>query len=362
MCSKKTKELPGEPLRLGIIGCGHWGANYIRNFHNLPEAKVVGCCDVNEKCLDVIRQDYPLFRFTTDPDDILNDGEISGVVVATTAETHYELVNKALEKGKHVLAEKPLTLDPAQALALQQLAQAQKSVLMVDHTFLYNPAVIRLRRLVEEGHLGTLYYMIARRTHLGLIRKDVNAIWDLCPHDVSIFNHAINALPTRVSAVGTSFLSDHAEDFAFIALTYPQGVIGHIFVSWVDSNKTREVALVGSRSRVVFNDLDNLERVKIFHKGISIDKPYSNFGEFQLLQRDGDIVSPKIDMVEPLKVVCKEFLRCVTEQSQPLSDSVCGWEVVKIVHAIDRSIKADGMPQDIDWTDHPRRSASGAVV
>ena len=327
-------------IKLGIIGCGHWGPNYIRDFNKLANATVSKCCDINQESLNRIKTLYSSIELTKDYKDILGDSEINAVVVATPATTHYKIIKDCLEYEKDVLAEKPLTLIPDESLKLVEIARHKNKILMVGHTFLYNPGIIKLKEYIKNGELGKIYCMNATRTHLGLVRKDVNVVWDLAPHDISIFNYLTDSLPISVSAMGGCYLRRNEEDMAFINLTYPSGIIANIYVSWADSNKERTVKVVGSKARVVFNDMDRLETVKFYEKGIANEEIYDDFGEFHFYLRDGNIISPKIEMVEPLKAMCSHFLECIINRKQhPLSDGVKGYEVVKVMAAIDASLK-----------------------
>ncbi len=326
-------------INIGIIGLGHWGPNYIRCFSKLHEVGVVKGCDVKEENLIRIKDLYPFINLTTDYRDFLEDNNIDAIIVATPASTHYKIVKECLEYGKDVLAEKPLTLIPEESLELAELSAKINRILMVGHTFLYNPGIIKLKEYIKNGDLGKIYYMNATRTHLGLIREDVNAIWDLAPHDVSIFNFLIDKIPLSVNAVGACHLKRDREDVAFINLIYPDNIIANIHVSWADSNKERSIRLVGSKARIVFNDLDNLERIKLYKKGISVSEEYNDFGEFQLQLRDGDIISPMINFYEPLLRMCDHFFKCIRDRIKPLTDGYVGYNVVKIMHQIDLAIK-----------------------
>lgn len=324
--------MDSDQLKIGIIGCGHWGFNYVRNFWEIDEVSQVKCCDTDRSRLERIRKRFSDVELCSDYHELLNDRQIRGVVVATPASTHYTIIKECLEQGKDVLAEKPLTLVPDEALELHELATKNGRILMVAHTFLYNAGVRKLKELVESGKLGKIYYLNATRTHLGLIRDDVNVIWDLAPHDVSIFNYLLDAVPVSVNAVGACHLKEGREDVAFINLVYPGDVIANIHVSWEDSNKERTVRVVGSEARAVFDDTDNLERVKIYEKGVGVSEDYDDFGEFQLSLRDGDIISPKLEFVEPVRELCLHFINCVRDRVQPLTDGKAGYEVVKVVH------------------------------
>ncbi len=322
-------------IKIGLIGCGHWGPNYIRCFNKLVNSKVVTCCDIKNKNLKRIKELYPKIDLTKDYQEILDNKNIDAVIVATPATTHYKITKDCLKSGKDVLAEKPLTLVPEKSKELADLAKEKKLILMVGHTFLYNPGIVKLKEYIDSGELGKIYYINATRTHLGLIREDVNVLWDLAPHDISIFNYLTDSCPISVNAVGACCLKKEREDVAFINLVYPKNIIANIHVSWVDSNKERTIRVVGSKARVVFNDLDNLERVKIYKKGISIPEDYDEFGEFQLNLRDGDIISPMLNLYEPLGEMCAHFLDCVKNRTVPLTDGYSGYEVVKIMKKIE---------------------------
>jgi predicted dehydrogenase len=335
-------------MNIAIIGCGHWGKNYIRIFSDTPKAKLSICCDSNANALKSISTKYPEISTTTNYNEILSNKDISIVIVSTPASSHYEIIKTALESGKDVLAEKPLTIKLEESEKLVEIAKSKNRILMVGHTFLFNPAIRKIKEYIQNGTVGSIYYMHSTRTHLGLVREDVNAIWDLATHDVSIFNYFLDKMPVSVSAVGGCYLKKGREDTAFITLTYPENVIANIQVSWVDSNKVREIQVIGSKTRIVFDDLNNLERIKIYEKGITVgDKPYNDFGEFQYILRDGDIISPKIDLYEPLKAQCDHFLDCVEKRETPLTDGKNGLDIVRVMCAIEKSVKNNGMPVSV---------------
>jgi predicted dehydrogenase len=335
---------PVEPEKRGIsvIGLGHWGPHYVRIFSQLPGARVVSCCDTNPERRKEIAAVFPGVRVTSDPEDIYADDEADAVVVATPASTHFDIAMRCLTSGKDLLVEKPLALMSGQCADLVAAARQRDAVLMVGHTFIYNAGVRKIKDLADAGDLGHIYYLLFTRTHLGLIRDDVSAIWDLAPHDISIASYILGARPEGVSAVGQAFLKDGRQDVAFVTLFYPDDVVANIHVSWIDSNKERRVTVVGSNKRVVFDDLNNLETVKIFEKGISVEKPVSDFGEFQLLLRDGDIISPRIEPSEPLRNMCRHFLECLQTRQEPLTDGVSGLLAVKVIEAIERSLAEKG--------------------
>ncbi len=322
-------------VNIGIIGLGHWGVNYLRIFHALDDVKIVSCCDTSSENLKKVCS-YSGIQLTPNVCNIINNSEIDGVIIATPASTHYKIAGDCLKAGKDVLAEKPLTLNPEEALELCNVAEMKNRILMVGHTFLYNPGIRMIKEYIESDELGQIYYFQATRTHLGLIREDVNVVWDLAPHDVSIFNYLFEALPIGLNAVGTDHLKTNREDVAFINLVYPNNIIGNIHVSWENSNKQRTLNIIGSKARIVFDDINNLERVKLFKKGIQISEDYNNYGEFQLRLRDGDIIVPKINLYEPLKEMCSHFIKCVRDRTRPLTDGVSGYEVVKVISDIEK--------------------------
>lgn len=329
---------------IGIVGSGRWGQNYVRVFSDLA-APVVGVCDQDESRLDIIRQRYPRVRTFLDYRELLEVDTIDAVVVATPASTHYELSKSALLAGKDLLVEKPLVLVPEHGYELIELAERQGLSLMVGHVFMYNPGVMKLKQCITAGEdgVGKIYYVYAARTNLGPIRNDVNVVWDLAPHDVSIVNYLLNSFPLYVNAVGAKLLGNGLEDVAFITLTYPGGIMANIHVSWTDPNRVRQVVVVGDRKRVVFDDLNFQEKVRVFEKGVSVSgSDTDSFGEFMLSIRDGDIISPKVEVREPLKEQCANFLDSLQGRARPRVDANQGLEVVEILTAIQRSLEKDG--------------------
>jgi predicted dehydrogenase len=337
--------VPAEPTGVAVIGCGYWGANYVRVFTEMADCNVVAVCDHRASRLKDVQRRFPAIETTAAVDEILDNNEIDAVVISTEAQTHHDLATRALLAGKHLLVEKPLTTSVDDATALISLARERQRLLLVGHTFIYNAGVRKVKEYVKDS-LGRVYYLYARRTSLGPIRNDVNAVWDLAPHDVAIFNYLLDSTPDWVSAVGTPLLGNHREDVGFISLGYPGGIIGHIHVSWADPNKTREVVVVGSEKRILFNDLDPLERVRVFDKGVMpvIPEEPLTFGEIQFALRDGDITSPSIAVGEPLKTQCGHFLHCIRRGELPMTDGSRGRDVVRVMEAIDESIAQRGVP------------------
>jgi len=329
-------------LKIGIVGCGHWGKNYVRNIQGCDGAQLVAVSDLVIDRIHRIAGPNPPFAVYDDHAKMFAEAELDAVIVATQATTHFEVVSDALEAGLDVLAEKPFTKTVEEADGLIALAKEKGRIVMVAHTFLYNSAVRRLKEIVHDGTVGQVYYMKATRTHLGLIREDVNAVWDLAPHDISIFNYILDDVPSSVQASGARFLKSDHEDVAFVNLRYPGNIVASIHCSWADSNKQRSVEVVGSNARVVFNDLDLVEPIRVFMKGVAVKEEGQSFGEFKYAIRDGDIISPKIQSSEPLRTLCEHFLSSIRHRTAPDTPDTDGREVVRVLQMIDRGL-ADNM-------------------
>jgi predicted dehydrogenase len=336
--------------RVAVLGSGYWGVNYVRVLSELPDAEVAVVCDQNTSRLDEVARRFPGTPLADDLQEALAVENVQAVVVCTPAVTHREVAGLALEAGKHVLVEKPLTTSVSEADELVELADACRRVLLVSHTFVYNPGVRKIKALMRADVLGAVYYVYARRTNLGPIRSDVNAVWDLAPHDVAIFSYLLDAEPVWVSAVGASVLGQTREDVGFISLGYPDDVVGHIHVSWADPHKVREFVVVGSDARVAFDDLNLVEHVRVFEKGVKaqIAEEAKTFGEFHLQVRDGDIKSPTIAVSEPLKEVVGHFLHCVRRGERPRTGGEQGRSVVAVMEAIEKSLGNSGGPEVVD--------------
>lgn len=333
-------------LGIGVIGCGYWGKHYVRIFQELPETQVIQASDLRDEPLQVIHKYHPSVRVTRDYRDLLKDGSIDAVIVSTQATNHFEVAKECLEAGKQVLVEKPLATTVEDGEQLVELSHKHRRTLMVGHTFLYNSGVRKVRECIQSGSAGTIYYLNAIRTNLGPIRQDVNALWDLAPHDISIFNYLLGSKPSAASASGACFLDARREDVVFITLMYPDDVVGHIHVSWLDPNKVRQVTVVGSCQRIVFDDLSTVDRVRIFEKGVWAEpvaepQEIDNYGEFRLRVHDGDIISPRIEANEPLKEMCAHFVECIQTGSTPITSGEDGLDVVKVLATIDESLKGN---------------------
>jgi predicted dehydrogenase len=299
-------------------------------------------CDANQEILRKIESRYArelhFVNFTSKIEDLLEDPELDAVCIATPASTHYAIAKSSLKAGKHVLIEKPLTLHSKEGEELVAMAENRRLKLMVGHTFQFNNAVKKLKEYLELGEIGRLYYLYFSRTGLGPIRQDVNALWDLAPHDISVLLYLLGKHPTQVHATGASFIQPGVHDVVFATLKFADGILDHIHVSWLDPHKIRKITLIGSEKMVVFDDVEPLEKVRIYTKGATRTEPPSSFGEFQISLRMGDVVVPYIPLEEPLKQQCKHFVDCVLLDKQPQSDGRNGVEVVRVLEKIQESL------------------------
>lgn len=336
---------------IGIIGCGHWGPNYIRNLSLIPQARVLWVSDLNPKRIEHIKKMYPEIKATKDYRKIINDPSVDAVIIATPTVTHYNIARECLTRGKDILIEKPLSVNVKEAEELVALAQKKKAVLMVGHTFEYNPGINKVKEFLKKGRLGKIYYLYSTRTNLGPLRNDVNALWDLAPHDISIFSYMLESQPVRVTAQGAGFLQKGLEDIVFITLYYPKNIIVGIHVSWLNPRKVREITVVGSKKMLVFDDLNSQNPVCVYNKGV-IRKPYplpyyNTFREFKLIIRDGKVTHPKVTVREPLQIECRHFLRCIMRREEPRSSGKVGLNAVKVLDAVHRSLKDNGKIMEV---------------
>lgn len=329
---------------------GHWGPHIVRNFSTDRRCIVRYVCDLSDsnfqRVENLIGADCAK---TTQADELIQSSEVDAVVIATSASTHYQLVKQALQARKHVFCEKPLTIDWRQDKELNDLAEHFGLKLMVGYTFLFNNAVQELKKLITQDQLGQIYYLTAARTHMGLVRKDTSVVWDLATHDVAIMNYLLESAPEKVSAIGSHPLGLQKADVAFIHLFYPNKILGQIQVSWVDANKERMVRVIGSKARAVFNDLDSLEPLRLFKKGIDLDtETQPDFGEFKFLLRDGDILSPKIQQHEPLRMIIDSFIRLVLDNAENLTNGIFACSTSKTIAAAHRSMINNGVPEKVE--------------
>ena len=327
-------------IRVGVIVYGYWGPNIIRNLQGLNSARVVAICDRNAEAQKRAKRAYPSAEVTSDATEILRSREVDAVAIITPVWTHFELAKAALENGKHVFVEKPFTPNSDQAERLIELAQKRDLKIMVDHTFLFTGAVRKIRQLIDQGELGDLYYYDSMRVNLGLFQHDINVIWDLAPHDLSIMDYLIQNEPEAVVATGETHLNSHA-DVAFITVYFPHNTIAHINVNWLSPVKIRTTLIGGEKKMVVWNDLDAGEKVKVYDKGVRI---HGREGVYELLvsYRSGDMWAPKIEQTEALKVELAYFIDCIEKNETPFNDGVAGLRVVKMLEAAGESLKLRG--------------------
>src|SRR5262245_53021672 len=321
------------------VGCGYWGPNVLRNFSAQPGCWVKSVVEISPERQAYVKANFPKSRVVSNLESVLNDPEIDAVIVATPASSHYKLAKQVLQSGKHTFVEKPLATRTEEADELVQLAASSGVVLMVGHTFLYNAAVRFAKKLLVDDSLGQLYYIYSQRLNLGQVRSDVNAWWNLAPHDVSILLYLMNGeLPSSVSAVGVSYIQPGIEDVVFATLKWASGVTGHIHVSWLDPGKIRKMTLVGSRKMVVYDDVSD-DKIKIFDKGVDrVPKigermDYDQSDGYQLIHRTGDIWLPKISFQEPLKTEAAHFLDCLRTGETPLTGPKHARDVVAVLEA-----------------------------
>ncbi|MDO8532814.1 MAG: Gfo/Idh/MocA family oxidoreductase [Dehalococcoidia bacterium] len=335
-----------KPVAVAVVGYGYWGPNLLRNFRGVAGSRVLYCCDLDDKLLDKVRSQYPDVQTTTRYADVLQDPAVDAVVLATPARSHYPLAREALSHGKHVLVEKPLALNIQDAEGMIRLAQEHKRLLMVGHSFEYNPAVLKIKELLTAGELGDVFYIYSTRVNLGRIQQDLNALWSIAPHDISILLYLLDAMPLEVRAQGGSYLSKGIEDVVFLLLRFPGNVIAHVHASWLDPSKVRRMTIVGSRRMVVYDDVDNEAKLKMYDKGI-VKGGEQVYGEFQMRIRSGDIYVPRIDLTEPLHLECAHFVECVRSGTRPRTDGENGLRVVRVLEAAQQSLQRQGAPVEI---------------
>jgi len=324
-------------VKLGIIGYGYWGPNIVRNFSGHQDCKVVAVCDKNPVALARVLIQHPNVRLTTEVDDIVTSSEIDAVAIVTPVSYHYELAKKALENGKHVFVEKPFAATSAQAEELVELAERKNLLIMVDHTFLFTGAVRKMKQLIDEGVLGPLYYYDSTRVNLGLFQHDVNVLWDLAPHDLSVMDYLLGLEPDLVVATGSAHVNC-LEDVAHLTVYFPKNVLAHVNVNWLSPVKVRTTLVGGQKKMLVWNDLDPAEKVKVYDKGADVTTEQS-VHQLLVSYRSGDMWAPKVEEIEALQVETRYFLDCVTNGTKPFNDGQAGLRVVRILEAAEQSLR-----------------------
>jgi predicted dehydrogenase len=328
-------------MNVGVIGYGYWGPNLVRNLMATEGCKLRMVSDLRPERLSVVQRLYPTIETTLSAEAIFNNTDIEAVAIATPVLAHYPLIKKALENGKHVLAEKPMTTSRAQAMELIQMATKSERILMVDHTFLYTGAVRKIKQIIDSGELGDLQYYDSLRINLGLFHQDINVLWDLAAHDISILLHLIKKKPKSVQAIGVTHTSNDIENIAYLTMHYDNGFIAHCNCSWVSPVKVRTTYIGGSKKMIVYNDLDGSEKVKVYDSGYEINTD-EDLRKVLIGYRTGDVYSPKIDSREALAEMTADFIMSCTTQTEPVSNWKLAYEVVNILEAAEISIKSNG--------------------
>jgi predicted dehydrogenase len=337
-------------IRIGVIGYGYWGPNLVRNFYETAGAQVACVSDLRAERLKQVQTRYPTVRVTENQRELIDDPGIDAVAIATPVSTHFDLAMRALKAGKHVFVEKPLASTSEQVQQLIDAARKADRTLMVDHTFVYTSAVRKIRELVDDGSLGDIYYYDSTRVNLGLFQHDVNVIWDLAVHDLSIMDYVLPFHPVAVSATGLSHVAGGTENVAFLTLFFEGNHIAHLHVNWLAPVKVRRTLIGASKKMIVYDDLEQSEKIKIYDKGITLNRqkdPAEKMYQALVGYRTGDMLAPNLDMSEALRVEAAHFVRCIAEKEQPLTDGQAGLRVVQILEAATESMRHKGRPVEL---------------
>src|SRR2546426_9179845 len=331
-------------INVGLIGCGYWGPNLLRNFADNEAAELRWICDTDEARLAAMERRYPPAQTTTDYRRLLADSALDAVTVVTPVATHFQIAKEALLAGKHVLVEKPLTATVREAEELIELAERNDRLLMVDHTFVYTGAVRKIKEIVRSGELGDLLYFDSVRINLGLFQRDINVLWDLAPHDLSIMDYLLDRQPDAVSAIGSCHIEQGIENIAYLMLHFPDDFIAHFHFNWLAPVKIRRTMIAGSRKMILYDDIEPTEKVRIYDKGVTTNRTSDSAADYQTLvsYRTGDVWAPKLDSTEALRHVVAEFLNSIRGAHQALTDGAAGLRVVRLLEAAQQSIKEGG--------------------
>ena len=350
-----------KPIRIGVVGCGYWGPNLIRNFRSLQDCTLKVMCDFNEDRLKHLKTLYPEVKGETDFNNMIQNAGLDAVVIATTLKSHYAMAKASLLAGKHTFIEKPMAASLEQCQELNDIAQRNGLVLMIGHTFLYSAAVKKIKEVVDWGDLGDIHYISARRLNLGLFQQEINVAWDLASHDISIILHIMGEMPVSVNCRGSAHVTPGVEDVTSMCLTFGKDRSAIVHSSWLDPRKVREMTIVGSKRMIVYDDVAPLEKIRIFD--VRVDRPphYDTFAEFQYAYHYGDVYVPYIKQEEPLKTECQHFLDCIRDNKTPLSSGVQGMETVRILEASSISLKRQGSPVRLDQVDELRHELTNGA-
>ena len=329
-------------VRIGVIGYGYWGPNLVRNFRECPETQVIGIADLNEQRLAAAARACPAVKVTTDYKDLLRNPNVDAIAISTPVTTHFPLAMEALRAGKHVFVEKPMTATTEQALRLIDEAERRRLILMVDHTFVYTGAVRKIRELIQKGTLGEIYYYDSVRVNLGLFQHDVDVIWDLAVHDLSIMEYVLPEVPVAVSATGIGHVKGAAENIAYVTAFYDSSLIAHLNVNWLSPVKVRKTLIGGSRQMIVYDDLETSEKVKLYDKGITVNNGVESVYKLLVGYRSGDMYCPQLDVTEALRLEVQHFADCIDKAKPPITDGYAGLRVVSVLEAATQSMKDRG--------------------
>ena len=328
-------------MKIGVVGYGYWGPNLVRNFSELDGVTVKWCADKRADRRALLEKRHPYIRSTDDPHQIFNDPGVSAVAIATPVATHHCLAKQALERGKHVLVEKPMTRSAVEATELIELAEKKGLVLMVDHTFIYTGAVRKMKEIIDAGELGELHYLDSVRINLGLFQSDIDVLWDLAPHDLAILTYLVRDTPAFVSAAGADHTGSGLVDVAYMTIHFPNNFIAHVHANWLSPVKIRQMLIGGSRRMLVYNDMEPSEKVRVYDRGVRVTTEegiYKSLVDY----RTGDMWAPKLDNREALGVECEDFLECIRSGKLPLSNATVGLRVVRLLEAAQKSIANAG--------------------
>lgn len=341
-----TKDM-ASVLGVGVIGLGYWGPNLVRNFYKQDGCQVVEICDLNTGRLAKQQEIYPTVRTTTDASELIKSPDIDIVVICTPPATHYDLAVSALKNGKHIYMAKPITLDSGEALKLAELAEKKGKLLHVDHTFVYTPAVRKLKEILDDPDFGPLNYIDSVRINLGLFQQDTNVVWDLAPHDLSILDYLVGRSPHTVVAHTNAPLVNGHEHLAYVSMHYDQGLIANMHLNWLSPVKVRQIIFGGTRKMIIFDDMQNTEKVKVFSKGVEVQHSSEETHADMVQYRIGDIYSPFVENHEALDIECKEFLEAVVSNGTTPTSGISGYNIVLLVEAINKSMRSGGIPIEI---------------
>jgi len=329
-------------LKVGIIGYGYWGPNIARNFNKCKGAELVSICDLDEKRLNLAKSNFPFIKAYSNPEHLIKSDDIDAVAVVTPVFSHFDLAKRALENDKHVFVEKPFTSNVSQAEELIEMAERKKLMIMVDHTFLFTGAVRKMREIIESGELGLLFFYDSVRVNLGLFQHDINVIWDLAPHDLSIMDYLVDYKPSAISANGTDHFGSGVEDVAYIAVHFgDNGFIAHFHCNWLSPVKIRKTLISGDKKMLVWDDLSSDEKVKIYDKGVNV-KTREGIHDLLVSYRSGDMYVPRVDNIEALELELNYFVDCIEKKQKPFNDGMAGLRIVRMLESADKSLKNDG--------------------